>query len=94
MYKVDKSSTPSPSAALPKPQPQQRLADLPIGDTGIVAAVLGDPVLRRRLLEMGLVPGTAVTLLRRAPLGDPLIVHLRSYDVGLRTSEAQMVELQ
>lgn len=92
MFKVDTSRSPSPSAALA--QPQQRLAELPMGGTGIVAAVLGDPVLRRRLLEMGLVPGTAVTLLRRAPLGDPLIVHLRSYDVGLRTSEAQLVDLQ
>ena len=70
------------------------LADLPAGCQGVVGEILGEPVLRRRLLEMGLVPGTTVTLLRRAPLGDPLIVHLRNYDVGLRISEAQMVQLQ
>lgn len=70
------------------------LSELPTGGHGVVAAVTGEPLLRRRLLEMGLVPGTPVTMLRRAPLGDPLIVCLRGYDVGLRTSEAQEVVLR
>ncbi len=70
------------------------LSNLPSGAHGIVAVVTGEPLLRRRLLEMGLVPGTPVTLLRRAPLGDPLIVRLRGYDVGLRHSEAREIALQ
>lgn len=69
------------------------LADLPKGGTGTVATVGGDPRLRRRLLEMGLTPGCPLTLVRRAPLGDPLVFNLRGYDLSLRSAEARLVGL-
>jgi Fe2+ transport system protein FeoA len=69
------------------------LADLAIGSHGIVSEVHGEPDLRRRLLEMGLTPGTSVQLIRRAPLGDPLALRLRGYDLSLRTAEARLVQV-
>ena len=53
----------------------------------------GEPRLRRRLLEMGLTPGCPLTLVRRAPLGDPIVFNLRGYDLSLRAAEARLVGL-
>ena len=69
------------------------LADLAIGSSGTVREVHGEPELRRRLLEMGLIPGTIVQLIRRAPLGDPLALRLRGYDLSLRTAEARLIQV-
>lgn len=69
------------------------IADLPIGGIGIVNNVSGEPDLRRRLLEMGLIPGTAVQLIRRAPFGDPLALRVRGYDLSLRTAEARLIQV-
>ena len=69
------------------------LADLPIGGIGLVSDVSGAPDLRRRLLEMGLIPGTSVQLIRRAPFGDPLALRVRGYDLSLRTAEARLVQV-
>ena len=48
----------------------------------------------RRLLEMGLVPGTAVTLRRVAPLGDPIELHVRNYALSIRRDEAGGIEIE
>ena len=69
------------------------LSQLPLGTRGVVRAVTGAPELRRRLLELGLVPGTPVEAIRRAPLGDPLEITLRGYALSLRANEADVVEL-
>jgi Fe2+ transport system protein FeoA len=69
------------------------LSQLPLGARGVVVAVTGPPELRRRLLELGLVPGTPVEAIRRAPLGDPLEITLRGYALSLRANEAALVEL-
>jgi ferrous iron transport protein A len=61
------------------------------GSTATVVAVTGDPAIRRRLLALGLVPGTPVTVVRRAPLGDPLACRLRSYDLTIRRAQAAAV---
>ena len=58
------------------------------------AAVAGSGALRRRLLEMGLTPGAAVMLRKRAPLGDPLELSLRGYELSLRTADAQYIEVE
>jgi ferrous iron transport protein A len=77
--------------ALPVFEPTRTLDRAATGRTTRVAAVGGDETLRRRLLEMGLVPGTAVTVLRRAPLGDPIEVSAHGYLLSLRLSEARHV---
>lgn len=69
------------------------LATLPLHAAATVQTVSGEPRLRRRLLELGLVPGVPVTLQRRAPLGDPLVVQVRGYDLSLRRVEAELIEV-
>lgn len=64
------------------------LNDLPIGKTATIDSVGGTGALRQHLLDMGLVTGTAVTMVKRAPLGDPIEVCVRSYELTLRQSEA------
>lgn len=59
-----------------------------------VVAVGGDSSLRRRLLEMGFCPGVKVTLVRRAPLGDPIEFRLRGYHLSLRDEQAKFVQVQ
>lgn len=69
----------------------QDLAGLPIGASATVANVTGPRAYRRRLLEMGLVPGTAVAVSRVAPFGDPLMVSVRQGQWSLRRAEASQV---
>ena len=68
------------------------LSALETGRTATVVA--GSGALRRRLLEMGLTPGAAVMLRKRAPLGDPLELSLRGYELSLRTADAQYIEVE
>jgi ferrous iron transport protein A len=69
------------------------LVDLSPGQSAVVGQVSGAPELRRRLLELGLVPGTRLHLVRRAPLGDPLEITVRGYALSLRRDEASLVEV-
>jgi Fe2+ transport system protein FeoA len=69
------------------------LDQLPIGQSGKVAKLLGTPTVKRRLMEMGLTPTATVQAVRRAPLGDPLDVKVRGYHLSLRKEEAAAVEL-
>jgi ferrous iron transport protein A len=70
------------------------LDQLPTGGHGRVDGVDGDAVLRRRLMELGLCGGAAVSVLRRAPLGDPLVVRVRGYELSLRAEQARLVRIQ
>lgn len=67
---------------------QRTLADLPVGSSALVAAVLCPRPVARRLMEMGLLPGTRVSLVRAAPLGDPLELEVRGYSLSIRRAEA------
>lgn len=61
------------------------LDKLPLGQEAIIAKVGGEgSILRRRLLDMGLTPRTRVMVRKRAPLGDPLEISLRGYELTLR----------
>ena len=64
------------------------------GEGGRVVAVEGEGAVRQRLLEMGLVEGTEVEVIRAAPLGDPIEVELHSYLLSLRKAEAAAVTLE
>lgn len=70
-----------------------RLDELTQGSTGRVARVTGEPGFRRRLLELGFVPGTPVERTGQAPFGDPLQFRVREVVVGLRRVDAAKVEL-
>jgi Fe2+ transport system protein FeoA len=68
-----------------------RLDELPVGARAVVEGVACDRTVRRRLLELGLLPGTAVEVMRRAPLGDPIELALRGYRLSIRGDEARGV---
>jgi Fe2+ transport system protein FeoA len=61
------------------------------GSRGRVASIRGDGQIRRRLLEMGLCPGTELQLIRRAPLGDPIELKIRGYLLSVRGDHARHV---
>jgi ferrous iron transport protein A len=67
------------------------LAELPLGTHAKVEAVDGPRAFRRRLLEMGLVPGTRVRVVTIAPLGDPLRIEVRGGQWSIRRSEARQI---
>ena len=67
------------------------LAELPIGVSARVVAVNGSGAVTRRLMEMGVVPGALVRVIKAAPLGDPLQVLVRSYHLALRIAEADTI---
>jgi len=67
------------------------LADPPVGGTVYVTSIRGSGSIRGRIMAMGLVPGTAVEIIRRAPLGDPLEVRVKGYNLSLRAQDALLV---
>jgi ferrous iron transport protein A len=87
-----------PAKSMEAPQatlaPTMTLAQLTIGRTAKVRALAGTDSISARLLEMGLIPGTTITLIGKAPLGDPLEFELRGYRLSLRKSEAQRVAIE
>lgn len=66
------------------------LNELPVGATCIVDSVNGEGRIRRRLFDMGVTPGAEIYLRKKAPLGDPLEVTLRGYELTLRKAEAEL----
>ncbi len=70
-----------------------KLTELPIGGTGVVTQVGGTGAAHRHLLDMGLTPGVRVRLLKAAPLGDPLLLTLRGYQLTLRKAEGENITL-
>lgn len=69
------------------------LAGLPVGASAVVRQIRSIRPTARRLMELGLVPGTRVTLTRVAPLGDPLELRVRNYSLSIRRSEALTIEV-
>jgi ferrous iron transport protein A len=70
------------------------LSDTPLGRAVQVRAVGGARAFRRRLLEMGLVPGTAVRVVTVAPLGDPLRIEVRGGQWSIRRAEAAQIQVE
>ncbi len=70
------------------------LSQLPPGRPARVQRIEGQPGVRQRLQEMGLVRGAAVQFVRAAPLGDPIEIKVRGYSLSLRRTEADMVQVQ
>ena len=68
--------------------------DLKIGQSGIISAVGGEGPLRLRFLDMGLIPGTRVQLTKIAPMGDPIQIQLRGYEMSIRREDAMKLALE
>ena len=72
----------------------KQLSDFKIGERGIIKAGAGEGKIRRRLFDMGVTPGAEVLLRKLAPLGDPLEVTIRGYELTLRKTEAACVTME
>lgn len=70
------------------------LDQIKIGAKARVQEVTGDEALQQRMMEMGLMPGTEVHVLRQAPLGDPIEIRVMGYSLSLRRSEARFVNVE
>ncbi|MBL8182957.1 MAG: ferrous iron transport protein A [Blastocatellia bacterium] len=69
------------------------LADLAVGDEARVIAVNGEGRVTNRLLEMGVVPGATVSVVKAAPFGDPIQIRVLGYSLAMRRREAEMIEV-
>ena len=69
------------------------LTNLPVGQDARVTAVKGNGNVARRLMEMGVIPGVAVQVIKTAPFGDPIEIRVRGYSLAMRKSEADAIEV-
>ena len=65
-----------------------------IGDTVTVVKLHGEGAVKRRIMDMGITKGTAVHVRKVAPLGDPVEVTVRGYELSIRKEDAEMIEVQ
>ena len=70
------------------------LKDLPIGKTATIVSVDGNQDLRQHLLDMGLIPGSEITMIKHAPMGDPIEVRIHSYELTLRNDDANKITIE
>lgn len=69
------------------------LRDVKIGDTVTVQKVSGTGAVRRRIMDMGITKGTEIYVRKVAPLGDPVEITVRGYELSIRKADAEMVEV-
>ena len=70
------------------------LKDVRIGETATVVRIHGEGAIKRRIMDMGLTRGTAVYVRKVAPLGDPMELTVRGYELSLRKADAEMIEVE
>lgn len=70
------------------------LSDFTVGESGKISRVTGEGRIRRRLFDMGVTPGAELIMRKKAPLGDPVEITIRGYELTLRKSEAEFVEVE
>ena len=73
---------------------QKKLSELKPGEKGTIIKVQGSGALRRRLLDMGLIRGTEIEMVRKSPLGDPLEFLVKGYNLSLRKTECENVYVE
>ncbi|MBO4384962.1 MAG: ferrous iron transport protein A [Clostridia bacterium] len=69
------------------------LRDVPVGGTATVVKLHGEGAVRRRIMDMGITKGVKVFVRKVAPLGDPVEVNVRGYELSIRKADAEMVEV-
>ena len=62
--------------------------------SAVIESVGGDGALRQHLLDMGVIPGAELTVMKYAPLGDPMEVNVRGYELSLRKADTEMIEIE
>ena len=73
---------------------KMNLGDLKAGDSAKIVSVGGEGALRQHFLDMGLIKGTTLSLIKLAPMGDPLELQLHGYDLTLRLDDAKKIEIE
>lgn len=68
--------------------------DLKIGQKGIIDNIYGDEKLAKRLLALGCIDGTEIEVTKIAPLGDPMVIHFRGFDLAIRKKDAKNISLK
>lgn len=69
------------------------LDELKIGKSAKIINIRGNGRLRHRLLELGVLPNEIVSVVKKAPLGDPIEIRIRTYDISIRKEEARLIEI-
>ncbi len=70
------------------------VTDLKINQEANIIDIEGEGPLRRRLLEMGILPNTLIKVIKKAPLGDPLEISIRGYELSLRKEDAKSIKVE
>ena len=70
------------------------LRDVKIGETAVIEKLHGEGALKRRIMDMGLTKGTQVYVRKVAPLGDPMELTVRGYELSVRKSDAELIEVK
>ena len=70
------------------------LREVKVGETVTVKKIGGEGALKRRIMDMGITKGTVVFVRKVAPLGDPIEVSVRGYELSLRKADAEMIEVE
>ena len=70
------------------------LKDISISKSATVVKLHGEGALKRRIMDMGITKGTTVTVRKVAPLGDPMEITVRGYELSLRKADAEMIEVE
>jgi ferrous iron transport protein A len=69
------------------------LKEVQVGDSAVVVKIHGEGAVKRRIMDMGLTKGTAVSVRKVAPLGDPMELTVRGYELSIRKADAEMIEV-
>ena len=69
------------------------LKDAKVGDTVTVTRLHGEGAVKRRIMDMGITKGVAIRVLKVAPLGDPMELNVRGYELSVRKADAEMIEI-
>lgn len=70
------------------------LREVPVGGSATVVKIHGEGAVRRRIMDMGITKGIQLTVRKVAPLGDPIQLNVRGYELSIRKADAEMVEVQ
>ena len=73
---------------------EKTLRDVPVGDTVTVRRLKGEGAVKRRIMDMGITKGVEIYVRKVAPLGDPMELTVRGYELTLRKADAEMVEVE
>ena len=72
----------------------KKLNEIPVGQTVVVKKITGEGPVKRRIMDMGITKGVSIYVRKVAPLGDPIEVTVRGYELSLRKADAEMIEVE